>query len=768
LQKVQEEAERKVNKEIKAHAETKHKLQVYAAEEKQARQAADDAFRNHMDTKEKLEKEQRQHTKTVDALQAAKDDVTSMRLQMDAMKVEMEAQRKSFVINVNWAARCTELKTKYDHLCGEMDTLLEKHVKVKSEMDEKLRGQEEYRMKSEAADSAYARAEEQIGRQAAEIATKGAARDEVAMKLAELEEFKAKAAEEEVKKKLGSQNSLAVLQRSLAKGEEGFKTSAFSGWATITKAELKKKMQKDRAMKRALKTISSEGMGLCSEVYKAWRDDVEAGKRAALLAASKRLAEASGSAGSSSMAGRQRAIAQLEKQFVGEDVALTKSCFQGWALGQVARKKKEQNHKKASRMISNSANGALAEVIGLWNDLTEKTRKKKRQHEANLHKAGRFIANNSKMLLIDVVQYWWGMIEGIRHERKAKEAGTAKAMRMLSNSASSLQNLVFDYWAKIRGESKKKDQGNKKALRIMADSAQALVIAVWQSWKGSQQNSSAKSKNTAKAVRMINASGEALQAACYQSWAKDCSKNKDKNKKIRALEKSFGAQDIGLKMVVFTGWQSFAKIEGRKKRAKEHSMKSAVKSITGNRDLLLCQLLLAWARYASGDRKEKLAESTAALEEQLKTAVEEARVAVEEDLVKAKAEVERITTELEATTAERDAEIAKMPILDSELETSAAALAEFDKQVETFSAELNHSKKAAKTIGEELSKVGIFIEAHSPKKGGRGGTGGKNSRPGSGNEKLPALSRENSRPNSGTNGSKSARGVAGERGPKAY
>jgi hypothetical protein len=80
--------------------------------------------------------------KTREALRAADEDVTRMRLQMDAMKVEMEAQRKAFVINVNWAARCTELKAKFDHSCNEYDSLFETHVKSKTEVEACLRAQD--------------------------------------------------------------------------------------------------------------------------------------------------------------------------------------------------------------------------------------------------------------------------------------------------------------------------------------------------------------------------------------------------------------------------------------------------------------------------------------------------------------------------------------------------------------------------------------------------------------------------------------------------
>jgi len=689
--------------------------------------------------------------------------VGSMRLQMDAMRVEMEAQRKAFVINVNWAARCTELKTKLDSSCGEYDQLLEQHVKVKTDMDGALRAQEEFSMKHQSALAAYSEAQDQLVTQAAEIEAKQKVGGDIARKLEELDMWEAAIEREAMQKKLGNQQALAVLQRSLAKGEDGIKTSSFSGWAAVTITEKKNKMQKDKVMARAQKQIQSSGMGLVAVVVKEWHIDVEQAKRHALMAAQARLKEQSGAAGGGSMEGRRRAIAQMEKQFKGQDLDLKQTCFQGWANGQIARKKKDQNQKKASRMIAGSTMALMECVFGGWNECTEKRRKKNREHEKNMKSAGRMIANSMKVIQLAIYAGWWEWIENLRAERKASEAGTAKAMRMMSNSSNSLMNLMFDSWGKCSKESKLKDAGNKKAMRMMSNGAQLIMIACWQGWSGARANQKSKDQNTAKAVRMINASGEALQASCFQSWIGDIRKNRDKNKKMKALEKSFAAGDNGIKMVVLTSWQGHAKVEGRKKRASEASMKTAMKSISGGSDLLLCHLLLAWCRYARQLRAEKLKEEADEKERQLVQEVEKARKAVEEDLVKAQRMVEDTTAELALSLQQRDEETGRLPGMSEQLESLASSLGDIDKQIATHTQELDQSRRKAKDIGDELGKVGIFLSSNTPRKNSRGG-----SRPNSGNSKtgsdaLPRIDGSNSRPISGNkNGSKSARGVSGE------
>jgi hypothetical protein len=269
---------------------------------------------------------------------------------------------------------------------------------------------------------------------------------------------------------------------------------------------------------------------------------------------------------------------------------------------------------------------------------------------------------------------------------------------------------------------------------------------------------------------MINGSNAAIIAVVFQTWSQDFRKNKDRNKKIRTLEKSFGARDAGLKMVVVVSWQAIAKVEGRKKRAKEQSMKTAMKSVSGNIDLLLIHILLSWARAASSNKADKVNEEIRQKEADLQSAVEEARVAVEEDLVKAQQEVARVAAELENLRQQRVDMTGTLEGLQNRVENSAWAVKDRERQIETITQELDQSRKKAKDIGEELAKVGIFITSHQPRKNSRGGT---DSRPRSGSQKggdvgLPRIDGQNSRPRSGVkDGSKSARGVAGERGGSA-
>merc|ERR1719446_1120509 len=139
-----------------------------------------------------------------------------------------------------------------------------------------------------------------------------------------------------------------------------------------------------------------------------------------MAAANRKLEEANSRSGGSAAIARKRALEQLEKQFIGQDKALTKQTFQAWAQGKAERKKKDANLQKGARMIANSDKALTAEIFSVWNAETDKTRKAKAQKAAGHQKAARMIANSGKALVANVFQTWAVWVRGICNERKKK------------------------------------------------------------------------------------------------------------------------------------------------------------------------------------------------------------------------------------------------------------------------------------------------------------------------------------------------------------
>merc|ERR1719498_1460138 len=144
----------------------------------------------HLLTKDRLEKAEREHNKTRDSLQAQRHEVSSMLLQMEALKVEMEAQRKAFVVNVNWASRCTDLKVKFDQSRADYDKLYEQQHQTKQALEAANKAQEDYRIKSQSTLDMLEEARKELARQKEDMDKMGALPDDVQKKLEEWQKFR--------------------------------------------------------------------------------------------------------------------------------------------------------------------------------------------------------------------------------------------------------------------------------------------------------------------------------------------------------------------------------------------------------------------------------------------------------------------------------------------------------------------------------------------------------------------------------------------------
>jgi len=551
----------------------------------------------------------------------------------------------------------------------------------------------------------------------------------VKKKLEEWKKFKEVQAAEEIHRKQGNSKAMGVLQRQLAGAEEGLKMSSYCAWRDCVKEEIKQRLHKDKAMKSAMKTIANEGMGLLSNCFHPWKKETEHQKRHLMEIANQKMIEANARSGGSAEAARKKALAQLEKQFIGQDKALVKEAFGAWASGAALRKKKEGNMHKGARMIANSGKALCAEVFTSWNVEAENTRKKKKDKEASNHKAARMIAGSGKALQADVFNTWHVWVQGEANERKLKAAGNTKAAKMMANSEGTLKNLIFDSWAKLQAERRTKDQGNKKAARMIAGSAQAILVAVVKEWGSICVTKKAKESGNAKAGRMIASSGEALMAICFVSWRDDIRKNREKNKKMRAVEKTLGASAEGLKLIVTTSWRNNTIMELRKSRAKGRSMASSMKTINGNQDLLMTQITMSWARVIAAGIAEKLKEKVTLAQGALDEAMAAATKAVEEDLGKCQEEVDRLRAELEAAQKNLANALAKSQDLEGQIQESDAMVVDREQQLNSLVNELEDSRRKAKDIGDELAKVGIFLQGtkkkNRPPSGTRSNSGGK-------------------------------------------
>jgi chromosome segregation ATPase len=252
---------------------------------------------------------------------------------------------------------------------------------------------------------------------------------------------------------------------------------------------------------------------------------------------------------------------------------------------------------------------------------------------------------------------------------------------------------------------------------------------------------------------MIAASGEALQAACFKSWAEWVSKNREKNKKLRAVEKTLGASDEGLKLLVFSAWRTLAGTQARTARSKARTMNSAMKSINVGQELLMTQICMSWFRIIAAEKVGKLQLNVADAQAALDGAMETAKKAVEEDVGNHMKVVERLRGELETATKQLAEATGRCDSLEGQIEESDCALKAKEVHFQCLTVELEDSRRKARDIGDELSKVGIFLQSTSPN--------AKKNRPRSGAKApegaLPKIGKEPGRPLSGTRSGNNSR-----------
>jgi len=518
---------------------------------------------------------------------------------------------------------------------------------------------------------------------------------------------------------------MGVLQKQLAQGDAGITLSNFTAWHIFVKDEISQRKHKDKAMKTAMKNIANEGMGLLSNVFNPWRKEAAHEAKHRMDLANRKLEEANARSGGSAAGAREKALKQLEKQFLGQDKALLKEAIKAWASGPATRKKKDANMHKGARMIANSGKALQAEIFSVWNEEANNTRKTKKDKEASNHKAARMIAGSGKALQADVFQSWHVWVQGEADQRKQKASGNTKAAKMMANSDDSLKNLIFDSWAKLQAERRKKDAGNKKAARMIAGGAKAILIAVVAEWASICVTKKAKESGNAKAGRMIASSGEALQAICFMSWRDDIRKNREKNKKLKAIEKTLGAGAEGIKMLVTTAWRNHTVMEKRRSRGKGRAMASGLKSINSGVDLLMTQITMSWARVIAGGVCDKLLEKVATAQAALDDAMAAATKAVEEDVGRCQKEVDRLTVELDTAKQQLAAAQAKSEDLICQIEESNDTISTREGQLGELIRELEDSRRKAKEIGDELAKVGVFLHSPGSRKGSRPGSGAK-------------------------------------------
>lgn len=521
--KMQEEADRRATKEVESHNQTKDQCKSIQDQHKKVNEMYEQEQMDHNSTKSKLDEALKAQQDQQESFKEQLNELATMKLSNEALKLEMEAQRKAFQVDVNWAARHVEL--------------LKKHQATKNEL------------------SIIDRERKELADKLAEFSTDAKG---VKEKLAELQRYKELEAEEVFKKKRGRGQAMAALEKQLAQSDGGFVMLAFNGWNGVVKHERDQRIRKDKAMIKATRAISQNGQALLGTIFSAWTTETQAAFREKLRQQNDHIRNAGGNAGKGAERARQNALKALERGFAARQAELGKLTFDGWRNVRLARERGEQNKNGALRNIANSDTALQAQCLSGWKGLWATAAEKKAKKEGSMQRAMRMIAGASQALLVQCADAWLV----IAKKTKAQLKKMAMVERNLLSEGRGLCDLIITKWGEhtrtLKAKSARKDAAMQRCLRSIASGTNALLASIITPWRKLAEEKAQKNRTSEqsmqRAARMISNSQGALLAGACQGWASLARKSAGRNTKLRVLQRLMDQDAKQVVIAVFYGW----------------------------------------------------------------------------------------------------------------------------------------------------------------------------------------------------------------------
>lgn len=487
-QKEHEDFERKAAKELKHHSQIKEKCKTAEVEHERVRVAHDEEVKAHTTTRSKVEELEKGSLKLQEDLKAVTEDLSAVRVENEALRVEMEAKRQAFVVNLNLAGRHAELRAKHDEKKEECGRLRTEHANLQ-----------------EVLQAAHTRL----------------------AKVADLEE---QIQRDVVAKMRGKQRAMYALERSLGKNDESLVASLYHAWSCHLQDIKKSRMRKDQSMQRGMRAIANSNAALMQIVFNDWFRAKEEQKRGNLMDEKGRLQAAHGSAGAAAARAREKAMAQLEKQWGASDKRLKQQVIDGIKQVRAARLRRDKSKAGALRGIAASDEATKATVMGSWGKLTRDSRAQREKKDQSMAKAMKMVGSQESIIKGTIVNMWQRLTRSTKEEQAKKNDGNSKAMRMIANSGQALVAAVFHCWNSCVRKEKEKANKLKVVERNLVSAGQGMLAYVLHNWakytNGRSTMRKKKDQNMQRALKNINGSNVALQDTVLQLWLRVVEKAK--------------------------------------------------------------------------------------------------------------------------------------------------------------------------------------------------------------------------------------------------
>eukprot|EP00927_Polykrikos_kofoidii_P065800 TRINITY_DN61516_c0_g1_i1.p1 TRINITY_DN61516_c0_g1~~TRINITY_DN61516_c0_g1_i1.p1 ORF type:complete len:728 (+),score=153.98 TRINITY_DN61516_c0_g1_i1:116-2299(+) len=503
----QEECDRRLSVEVKSHRQTKDRIKAIETEHVKHRDAFDKEKREHNITKAQLEEKERINVKAQEALKALADDLVSVRLQNEALRAEMEVQRKAFVVNVNWAARHAELKTKHEETVEGVEMMQNKQAVLKDALEAAVQAQEEYMGVHGSAVAELERVRTDLKSQEEKICAKGQLSDEANSQLAHVEHLKRQIQLDVQRKKANKVKLMANMERALGQRANALELHVFCVWSTTSKRLKLEKGKKEQNTAMAMRGIANSAMAIQDFCLTAWHKLVGESRLSKMKEAQRDLEAKQGCAGAGAMRSRQKALSQIEKQLLNQSSGLLREVMMGWVGARIERLRKEKIKSMATRGIGDNDKTLTIQLYHAWLAVVLVARSSREKKVANNLRAMRMITDGATALLDFCLTQWANVTKKAVSTKRAKEKGSTRAARIIATTQAALKAQCVQLWSlevrKLRERNKKMRTIERSLARTGAQLLQ-LVVRCWKDMQDAQQGRTGKKiRNLSSAEKMI-------------------------------------------------------------------------------------------------------------------------------------------------------------------------------------------------------------------------------------------------------------------------
>eukprot|EP00929_Paragymnodinium_shiwhaense_P033863 TRINITY_DN18519_c0_g1_i1.p1 TRINITY_DN18519_c0_g1~~TRINITY_DN18519_c0_g1_i1.p1 ORF type:complete len:704 (-),score=262.10 TRINITY_DN18519_c0_g1_i1:143-2254(-) len=536
-----EEFDKRLSSEVKSHKQTKERIKTIENDFHNVRSTLDKEIKGAASARAQLEDKERINTKAQESLKALADDLVSVRLQNEALRAEMEVQRKAFVVHTNWASRHAELKSKYEKSIADLDKARQNlEAQNTVEVQEAVKARDAAVAAERSAASELEEFQKLLQTQQEKLGFSAPNRHEVEAQLAEMEILKRQIMNDKEKRAKQKEKMRAQLLKSLNQGADTLCRMVMGSWSQLLQQDRKKKAKSAQGQASAMRAIANSSLAVMDFCFTAWQKDTAQEKQNRIKEAQRALEEAQDGAGAGAMASRQKALAQLEKQFGNKDAGLLREVMAKWPMVRVERLRKEKSMAMAGRSIAQSGNALVAHCFGGWAKELQQQQAKREKKASGQSRAMRMIADGDNALQDFCLTQWAGLTKKAKATKKQKEQGNVKAARMIACKGKGLTQQIVFMWREIvktGKQQKRKVQMVQRQIGSSATTLLAMVVNLWEEHaKDEMHKKNFKMKNmNASQAAMLN-TGTALLMQVFGILRKEA--EDAKNAKLREALKN--------------------------------------------------------------------------------------------------------------------------------------------------------------------------------------------------------------------------------------